>query len=126
MRYIVEVQTMNGDWERAPWNDEPLDGGESKPTTFDSREEAQVEIEEHVYDCQEAVARGAMDDAPSVEDFRVMPEEIRVKWADARAREHFFTANSLLDAILRYNRLRISSKAGWGEWEVDPGEWTRL
>lgn len=60
-----EVLTLEGnDWENV-WtvNDEP--------ETFPSREAAWAAVREFIKDCEEAVERGDMSDAPTIDDFLV-------------------------------------------------------
>ena len=63
MRYAVETNFM-GTWENC-WTD---DNG--SPVTFDTRENAEQEIKDHICDCVNAVEGGDMADSPDPSDFR--------------------------------------------------------
>jgi hypothetical protein len=47
---------------------------DDKPMTFASKEDAEEDIAEHIYLCNEAVARGDMDDAPDRDEFMIVEE----------------------------------------------------
>ena len=65
-----EVQTrMLGGWENV-WAD-----GEGEPLLFDSEEEAQAELDEHMDMLQSAFKRGDLDSIESINDFRIVEVE---------------------------------------------------
>src|ERR1700728_5246549 len=65
MKYAVETLFINT-WENC-WKDDV-----GNPTLFDSREEAEEEIKDHITDCINAVEGGDMEDSPDPGDFRVV------------------------------------------------------
>jgi hypothetical protein len=67
-RYEVLTHTEVDGWVNC-WS---LDGWIKE--TFASIEEAEADITEYILDCQDAVARGDMEDAPSREDFMIVEE----------------------------------------------------
>ncbi len=65
---IYEVQALfyGGHWQNC-WTD-----SNELPRTFESVEDAQQEIDEHIRDCGEAAKRGYMMDTPEQSDFRIV------------------------------------------------------
>ena len=72
MKYAVEMILFNNSWENV-WHD-----GAGNPMLFDSREQAEDEIKDHIIDCINAVEAGEMEDSPDPTDFRVVPIEASV------------------------------------------------
>lgn len=65
-----EVQTLIGNgWENVWELDE-------QPETFDSYDEADVALAEHLRDCQWAVDAGHLDDMPDRDEFRIVLCEV--------------------------------------------------
>ena len=64
---LFEVQEFNlcGGWANN-WS------YDDKPTTFDSREAAQAELDAFLADCEEELEAGNMPDMPDREEFRIM------------------------------------------------------
>ena len=64
---LFEVQEFNlcGGWVNN-WS------YDDKPTTFDSREAAQAELEAFLIDCEEELEAGNMPDMPDREEFRIV------------------------------------------------------
>jgi hypothetical protein len=67
-RYEVQSFTVFDGWS-ACWQ---ING---EPWIFESEAEAEAEIREHIADCEDAVAKGDMPDAPTREDFRIVEVE---------------------------------------------------
>lgn len=67
-RYKVEMDFC-GSWGDAEWQDD------GKPARFNSIAEAEQEIKDHIEECEAAVAEGNMTDAPSRDEFRIVPAE---------------------------------------------------
>lgn len=65
MKYAVETLFTYG-WENC-W----LDANESL-TFFDTREDAERAIKEHISDCIDAVEEGFLEDSPDPSEFRVV------------------------------------------------------
>jgi hypothetical protein len=65
MKYAVEMLFINT-WENC-WKD---DAG--NPELFDSRDDAQEAIKDHITDCINAVEGGDMEDSPDPSEFRVV------------------------------------------------------
>ena len=64
---LYEVQEFNlcGGWANN-WS------YDDKPTTFDSREAAQAELDAFLADCVDEMRDGNMPDAPDREEFRIV------------------------------------------------------
>jgi hypothetical protein len=64
---LYEVQEFNlcGGWANN-WS------YDDKPTTFDSREAAQAELDAFLADCEEELEAGNMPDVPDREEFRIV------------------------------------------------------
>jgi hypothetical protein len=67
-----EVQEFNlcGGWANN-WTFED-DTGNVQPSTFDSYEAAQAELDAFIADCEEELEAGNMPDAPEYTDFRIV------------------------------------------------------
>jgi hypothetical protein len=64
---LYEVQEFNlcGGWANNWTYDD-------KPSTFDSREAAQAELDAFIADCEEELEAGNMPDVPDREEFRIV------------------------------------------------------
>ncbi len=69
MKYAVETWTLCDGWINT-WSD---DNG--NPVVFDTKEEAEQELKDFLFDQHEAVLQCDMIDDYSEEDFRVVPVE---------------------------------------------------
>ena len=74
VRYKVEMDFLGG-WDDAGWTEWNPGADLPRPMLFLSKEDAYREIRAHCRDCREAVARGDMDEADHLEDFRVVEVE---------------------------------------------------
>lgn len=76
MVYEVQENCLCGGWTNTwSWED---DSGETIPTIFDTKEEAEIALEDFFEDCKMAFDDGHMPDIPNREDFRIVeikPEE---------------------------------------------------
>lgn len=66
MKYAVETNFYGDKWENC-WKD-----NDENPLLFDTREEAEQEIKDHICDCINAVEGGDMEDSPDPADFRIV------------------------------------------------------
>lgn len=69
MPYKVEMKYIYG-WDDAGWTDEADEG--SKPTRFNSVQEAQAELEDLFADVKAAVTSGDMDIEENPADYRIV------------------------------------------------------
>jgi hypothetical protein len=69
MQYKVEMKYFNG-WDDAGWTEET--DSEIKPLRFESRQQAQAELEELFADVKAAVASGDMDSEEDPNDYRIV------------------------------------------------------
>ena len=67
--YEVQESTLCG-WENT-WTTYD-DNDNEVPSTFRSAQEAQAELDDFFYQCEEAVEDGHMEDVPDREDFRIV------------------------------------------------------
>jgi hypothetical protein len=65
MKYAVETLFINV-WENC-WRN-----ADDSLTFFDTREDAEQEIKDHITDCINAVEGGHMEDSPDPSEFRVV------------------------------------------------------
>jgi hypothetical protein len=65
IKYEVQEFNLCGGWANN-WS------YDDKPTTFDSREAAQAELEAFLIDCEEELEAGNMPDVPDREEFRIV------------------------------------------------------
>lgn len=63
-KYIVEEFTLCG-WENT-WSDD------EGATVFNTKAEAQAELDWFIHDCQEAFDNGELADVPEREDYRIV------------------------------------------------------
>lgn len=68
MKYAVETQIGNG-WENV-WMT-----GDDKPILFDTYEEAEYELRDHLKDYQEAFDEGFVSSVPEPDEFRIVEVE---------------------------------------------------
>jgi hypothetical protein len=68
MKYAVETLFINT-WQNC-WND-----GSGKPVLFDTRDEAEEAIKDHIIDCINAVEGGDMEDSPDPSELRVVESQ---------------------------------------------------
>ena len=68
--YEVQEFCLCGGWTNT-WSCED-DEGEAQPSTFDSKQDAQTELDYFLTDCAYEVKMGNMQDAPDREDFRIV------------------------------------------------------
>ena len=68
MKYAVETLFINR-WENC-WKD---DAG--NPELFETRDDAEQAIKDHITDCVNAVEGGEMEDSPDPSEFRIVPVE---------------------------------------------------
>lgn len=69
-KYEVQENCLCGGWTNT-WSHEDW-AGKDIPTTFDSREDAEAELDWFFQECQEAVDSGNMEDVPDRADFRIV------------------------------------------------------
>ncbi len=69
MRYRVEIKYIYG-WDDAGWTDETDE--DSKPTRFESVQEAQAELDDHFAKVRAVVAFGDMDIEENPADYRIV------------------------------------------------------
>ena len=69
-RYEVQENCLFGGWTNT-WSHEDW-AGKDIPTTFDSREDAEAELDWFFQECQKAVDSGNMEDVPDRADFRIV------------------------------------------------------
>ena len=70
LKYEVQTYTEFDGWVNV-WFDE-----ENNPVVFDTREEAQYELDELIADVKQAVVDGYMEDMYLPSDFQIVPKEI--------------------------------------------------
>lgn len=70
MAYEVQENCLFGGWTNT-WSYED-DNGVTIPTTFDTREEAEIELDYFFEDCKMAFEEGHMPDIPDRHDFRIV------------------------------------------------------
>jgi hypothetical protein len=76
MRYEVQEFCLFGGWTNT-WSHEDDDGNEI-PTQYDTKEEAEIDLDYFFQDMQHAFDDGHMEDVPDREDFRVVEVEDEV------------------------------------------------
>ena len=69
-KYEVQENCLFGGWTNT-WSHEDW-AGKDIPTTFDSKEDAEAELDWFFQECQEAVKSGNMEDVPDRADFRIV------------------------------------------------------
>jgi len=69
-RYEVQEFCLCGGWTNT-WSYEE-EGGETVPSFFDTKEEAEAELDWFLQEMLEAVEEGNMEDCPDKEDFRIV------------------------------------------------------
>ena len=70
MRYEVQEFTLCGGWTNT-WSSED-ESGNSTPSVFDSKVDAESELDWFLQEMLEAVEEGNMEDVPDREDFRIV------------------------------------------------------
>jgi hypothetical protein len=70
--YEVQEHTLCG-WENT-WTTYDDEGNEV-PSTFRTKEDAQAELDDFFYQCEQAVKDGNMEDVPDREDFQIVKVE---------------------------------------------------
>lgn len=70
MAYEVQENCLFGGWTNT-WSYEDW-AGKDIPTTFDTKEDAEAELDWFFQECQEAVDSGNMTDIPDRNDFRIV------------------------------------------------------
>ena len=79
--FEVQEFCLCGGWTNT-WSCED-DEGETQPSIFDSKQDAQTELEYFLDDCAYEVKMGNMQDAPDREDFRIVEVQ---SWADTKCK----------------------------------------
>jgi hypothetical protein len=69
-RYEVQEFCLCGGWTNT-WSYEE-EGGKTVPSFFDTKEEAEAELDWFLKEMLEAVEEGNMEDFPEKEDFRIV------------------------------------------------------
>jgi hypothetical protein len=69
-RFEIQEFTLFDGWINT-WLSVDNDG-EAYKTTFDTRSEAQLELESFIHDMQKAVADGYMEDVPSIDSYKIV------------------------------------------------------
>jgi hypothetical protein len=70
-KFLVEHHFSYG-WDDAGWSTTTDDNGTMVPHLFDTREEAQAEIDDLIESVAEAVAEGDMSDEYDRDDYRIV------------------------------------------------------
>jgi len=65
-KFYIEMCYLSG-WGDAEWTEDDV------PLRFDSVEDAQAALDEHLDACRDAVARGDMSDGHDASEYRVRP-----------------------------------------------------
>jgi len=71
--YEVQEWTLCDGWTNT-WSTYDDEGNEA-PSTFRSKEDAQAELDDFFYQCEQAVKDGNMEDVPDREDFQIVKVE---------------------------------------------------
>jgi len=71
--YEVQEWTLCDGWTNT-WSTYDDEGNEV-PSTFTSLEDAQAELDDFFYQCEQAVKDGNMEDVPDREDFQIVKVE---------------------------------------------------
>ena len=72
-KFEVQEFCLFGGWTNTwSWED---DDGTTIPTTYDTKEEAEIGLNDFFEDCMYALVEGHMEDIPDREDFRIVEVE---------------------------------------------------
>lgn len=70
-KFLIQLAFSYG-WDDAGWSTSPNDNGTMVPHLFDTREEAQAEIDDLIRSVAIAVAEGDMSDEYDASDYRIV------------------------------------------------------
>jgi hypothetical protein len=65
-KFVVQEYTLCDGWINN-WSDE-----DGQPTKFDTFAEAEAELNKFMYDMQNAVERGYLEDSPTIDEYRIV------------------------------------------------------